>query len=727
LGNNAGVLTRILDALPRPARLFLLLVAADFALFSLLRAAFALAFAAAGAGLSGAEWRHAFVLGAKFDLRLAALVCLPVLALAGVRRLDPFASPSGAAARGWTAYLAAVHLLLLLVYTVDFGHYAFAASRVNVTILQFLYNLDTSARMVWETYPVVRGALGLALAGWATVRGVRALLRRAAGWAPAGAARKRRVAASAAVALFAAGAIYGKLSWYPLRWSDAYFSSSTFAADLAHNPVLYFAETLRKRPAAYDLAKVRAARPLVARYLGLPDADPGSLSFVRRAEPRNHPERPPNVVIVMLESFSTYKTGAFGNPLDPTPRFDALAREGTLYTRFFTPTWGTARSVWATVTGLPDVEEHLTATRNPLIVAQHTILNDFAGYEKLYFLGGSLNWANIRGLLAANVRGLRLFEEGSYTTPRVDVWGISDLDLFAEATRALSATPRPFVAIVQTSGSHRPYTIPRNRGGFETRAIPDAEAQRNGFVSADEYNAFRFLDHAIGAFVDGARREPWFADTIFLFYGDHGLPGSAPHIPPGDAAAGLTHFHVPLLIWGPGLVPAGRVDTVASELDVLPTAASLAGLPYVNSTLGRDLLDPAFDRMRFAFTVGDQGKVPALGLVGPKRAFGVFRDGSQRRLIALAGKGAGADVTAAEPKAAARMEELCRALYETARYLAYANAPGKLPAPAAPPPAAADAAPGVDIPPGGAENPPDSRTRSGRLEPGTATGERGPR
>ena len=188
---------------------------------------------------------------------------------------------------------------------------------------------------------------------------------------------------------------------------------------------------------------------------------------MRRSEPRNRPARRPNVVIVLLESFAAYKTGAFGNPLDPTPRFDALAREGTLYTRFFTPTWGTARSVWATVTGLPDVETHLTATRNPLIVAQHTILNDFAGYEKLYFLGGSLSWANIRGLLAANVEGLRIFEEGSYAAPRVDVWGISDLDLFAEATRVFSATRQPFVAIVQTSGSHRPYTIPANRGGFD--------------------------------------------------------------------------------------------------------------------------------------------------------------------------------------------------------------------------------------------------------------------
>jgi phosphoglycerol transferase MdoB-like AlkP superfamily enzyme len=673
------VIRSLLDAIPRPVRLFVLVAAADTTLFSLLRLAFAAVFRTEFGALPAAVAARALWLGARFDARLAVLVALPLLVLGGAGPLSPFppasaGSRGSGARRGWAWYLAGTHLALLFVYTVDLGHYAFAASRVNVTILQFLYNLDTSARMVWETYPVVRGAVVLALAAWGIFRLGGALLVRAARWEPARAGRLRRALATAAVLLPAAGAVYGKLSSYPLRWSDAYFSTNTFAADLAHNPVLYFAETAGKRPAAYDLAKVREARPLVARFLGLDGADTARLSVARRGVPLGAPARRPNVVIVLLESFAAYKTGAFGNPLDPTPRFDALAREGTLYTRFFTPTWGTARSVWATVTGLPDVEPQLTATRNPLIVSQHTILNDFAGYEKLYFLGGSLNWANIRGLLSANVEGLRLYEEGSSSAPRVDVWGISDPDLFAQANRVFSATKPPFVAIVQTSGSHRPYTIPANRGGFETRPVADAEARRNGFVSADEYNAFRFLDHAIGAFVDGARREPWFADTIFVFYGDHGLPASAPHIPPGDAAADLTHFHVPLLVWAPGLFPGrGRVDTVASELDVLPTAASLAGVPYLNTGLGRDLADPAFDATRFAFTVGDQGSSPKLGLVGPDRAFGMFGNGTGRRLVALGGARAGADLLAREPETGARMEALCRALYETARYLPYAG------------------------------------------------------
>ena len=679
----------ILSTVPRPARLFLLLAAADTLLFSLLRGAFALAFVPPGGALPASVLAKAFLLGAKFDARLAVLAVLPLLVLGGVRAFSPFERLM--ARRGWIWYLVLSHLLLFFIYAVDFGYYAYAASRVNVSILQFLFNPDTSAGMVWASYPVVRHALGLALASWAVFRIARLILDRACHWTAATATRRRRIAASIVVALAAAGGIYGKFSWYPLRWSDAYFSTSTFAADLAHNPVLYLAETLRKKPAAYDLAKVRAAYPVVAKYLGIADPDPSRLAYTRRAAPLGSPPgsppaalggttpRRPNVVIVLLESFAAFKTGSFGNPLDPTPRFDALAREGTLYTRFFTPTWGTARSVWATVTGLPDVETDLTATRNPLLVSQNSILNDFTGYEKLYFLGGSLNWANIRGLLAANITGLRLFEEGSYRAPRVDVWGISDLDLFEEANRVFAGVGEPFVAIVQTSGSHRPYTLPKELRGFEPQPIKDSQAQQHGFQSAGEYNAFRFLDHAIGVFVDLARREPWFADTIFLFYGDHGLPGNAPHIPQGDIEADLTHFHVPLLVWSPGLLPGrGRVDTVASELDVLPTAASLAGLPYVNSSLGRDLLDPSFDAMRYTFGAGDQGQVPRLWLIGKDRALGFFGDGSHRKLTALGSPGKLVNLAGHERETAARMEELCRAIHETARYLPYVNSPDKV-------------------------------------------------
>jgi len=168
------VIIRILSSVPRPARLFLLLAAADTFLFSLLRIAFALASAPPGGALPATVLAKAFLIGAKFDARLAILIALPLLALGGIRALSPFERLM--ARRGWVWYLVLSHLLLFFIYAVDFGYYAYAASRVNVSILQFLYNPDTSAEMIWASYPVVRHALGLACAAWAVLRIVGLLL-----------------------------------------------------------------------------------------------------------------------------------------------------------------------------------------------------------------------------------------------------------------------------------------------------------------------------------------------------------------------------------------------------------------------------------------------------------------------------------------------------------------------------------------------------------------------
>jgi hypothetical protein len=131
-----------------------------------------------------------------------------------------------------------------------------------------------------------------------------------------------------------------------------------------------------------------------------------------------------------------------------------MCKEGIFFNRAFSPAYGTARGVWATITGVPDVQQGKTSSRNPA-VNQHTIINDFKGKEKLYFLGGSSSWANIRGLLTNNIEGLRLYEQGSYKAKEIDVWGISDKNLFLEANDAMAKETKPFFAVIQTADNHQ--------------------------------------------------------------------------------------------------------------------------------------------------------------------------------------------------------------------------------------------------------------------------------
>jgi len=69
--------------------------------------------------------------------------------------VDPlFRSGRRRAARiGWLAYLALAECVLLLLYFVDFGHYAWLRVRLNASLIDHLTPVGVAAQVAWETYP----------------------------------------------------------------------------------------------------------------------------------------------------------------------------------------------------------------------------------------------------------------------------------------------------------------------------------------------------------------------------------------------------------------------------------------------------------------------------------------------------------------------------------------------------------------------------------------------
>ncbi|MCW8851765.1 MAG: sulfatase-like hydrolase/transferase, partial [Gammaproteobacteria bacterium] len=367
-----------------------------------------------------------FYLGMKFDLQASLGTLLPILILGWIKPLHPVYSRFGKLL--WAVYISLAFIVMYLVYITDAGHYAYLQQRLNATALRFLENPFISASMVWETYPVISGGMIFILVNAITIYlflKLTGLINSAdadsAYWSD------RRWYQKTALVLVTIFVVFfglmAKISWYPLRWSDAFFSTHAYSAQLASNPVIYFSNTLKNVAETYDLEAAKQAYPMMTDYLGIQQprqSEDGTLNYDRYhdfAETGDMTGNKTNVIVVILESFASYKTSLSGNPLQPTPHIERLAKEGYYFKNFFTPSTGTARSIWTFVTGLPDIEKNKTSSRNPLIVDQHTIINAFKDHKKLYFLGGSASWANVRGLLSSNIPDLRLFEEGSYDSP----------------------------------------------------------------------------------------------------------------------------------------------------------------------------------------------------------------------------------------------------------------------------------------------------------------------
>ena len=656
--------------IPRLFRFILIATGINLLIFFVLRFGLYWYFQTPTDPISAAELFQAFYLGLKFDLRLSLMMTLPLFIFGGIRFLSPFEYNS--TRRFWLFIQGTIFTVILFVYFINFAHFSYLHKPLDASAIRFLQNFGISMEMAWSTYPIVWLSLLILAVTTAYVYSLNKVIKYFSDALVPMHTRKRKILLGVISSLIVIFGLYGKVSYYPLRWSDAFFSTHNFAPTVSMNPILYFLNTLKNRDISFDLNKVEEVYPEVAAYLGVTKPNVNTLNFTRTITPTKRFKQPPNVVMVILESFSAYKSGVSGNPLNPTPYIDDLANNGIYFNNFYTPSTGTARSVWTAVTSIPDIEANKTSTRNPLIVNQNTLINAFKDYEKLYFIGGSASWGNIRGLLSANIPGLQLYEEGSYSAPRMDVWGISDLHLFEEANSVLKTQSEPFFAIVQTSGNHRPYNIPEDNRGFITKTISNKEAKNYGFQSSDEYNAFRFLDHSVGFFMQQAKNEKYFDNTIFVFFGDHGVNGTGKHMTPAQRQLHINALNVPFIIYSPKTLKHKTYTFAASEVDVLPTLASLAGFPHSNSTLGSDLLDPNINKNRYVFTMV-HSKPLTISLVGENKMFSDNILNTKPTLHDLKSETPRKDISKDNLKEAERLKRLTFGIYETIKYMRYHN------------------------------------------------------
>lgn len=652
---------------------YFIFILANWLVFTAFRAIFLFVFRSALLPANYHELWETFYIGAKFDARLACALAIPLGIFLGLCLLWRSLRPC----RKWVAvFYGVLESAVLLVYFADFAHYAYIAMRINYSIFKYSENALISLQMAWETYPLLWAVAGLLVWGLAWGVWVNRLQKKAFEnsdvyyW-------KGRLAWFIGGLLATGALMFGQISQYPLRWSNAYHSTNNFICNLTLNPALNIFDTARFVKAdSYDKEKTAAYYDTVSKYLGVQNPDRENLNFERVVSAKKDGVKDYNVVVIFMESLAWNKLSITNPDIDPTPFVKELADRSILFTHFFTPTSATARAVFATVTSIPDVTSFKTSSRNPLIVDQHLVVNALTDYEKYYFIGGSASWGNIRGILEHNLTDVHMYEEGAFENEhRNDVWGISDLDLFREANRVLTeeqnTIKKPFFAFIQTSGYHRPYTIPDDNAGFERKDIGADLAHKRSFVSVDEYNSLRFSDHALREFFKLAEKEPWYENTVFFIFGDHGLAAAqSENMPRGYVDFNLINHQVPLIIAGGPIKKARVINDVASQVDILPTAMGLLGRSYTNRAIGRDVLannKPEPGALIYGWAVSPS----VIGFV--QGDYYYHSQGGKEGLYKYKADNYNEDMSQKEPKLFEHMKNLAQGLYETSRYQFYHN------------------------------------------------------
>ena len=184
------------------------------AFLQLYKGAFCLYFSEVFAPAAADEVRRAVWVSMRFDFRLSLiLILLPCL----LSMIMPgrFFSRCGFK-RFARSYFAVVGVLITLLLLGDLGNFSYTGERLNASLAEFAKNPLISLGMLWQSYPVVWGALGVAAVGFLFYFLSSWIYRLSARFAE-GKKKLPRIFWRVAWVLLVAWGLYGSVSHYPLR------------------------------------------------------------------------------------------------------------------------------------------------------------------------------------------------------------------------------------------------------------------------------------------------------------------------------------------------------------------------------------------------------------------------------------------------------------------------------------------------------------------------------
>lgn len=611
-------------------RLPAILLGAHFVAFFLARVLIRLAYPGDFAQVTAGTAAAAFLQGLRYD----AAVIFPVLALPLLMLLLPLPwahRPGWRKCWGWISFV--IFVLFSFILAGD-GYYFGVVHR----------HAGLEAVAIGESLKAVLAA-AVHAHGFALFAFVALVAALSAGWkrlldqdTPPVVHRGGQVALALAAALFLFYGERGTLSGKRLRSVHAFQSLPEPAAHLALNgPYCILHSLLHARPVRAEFYPWSQALRTAQEALFAPGekaADP-DFPLLRAREPAPGPR--PNVVVIMLESWDAPAVDAHRRemgfaPLGATPCYDALAREGRLFARFYASGQRSMDGLSALLAGFPTLPGTPYLGRG---LEQSTLsglghLGRREGYETWFLQSSERDSFRCDAIAPRLGFDHYLGAEDMPPEPPAESRSVLrgacwDHEMFAEANRRLASARRPFLAFLYTNTTHLPFFWPGERW-----------KKREGGGPEDRYlNSLGYGDWALGRFFEGAKAAGWFDRTIFVVTADHRGGPAGPAGEPPEA-----RHHIPGLILAPGVKP-GVDRRIGSQLDVIPTIAALAGWGSPQAALGCSLLDDPPPGRGALLVQGDlvlrieEGGLVVHDLAGRVSARGESADAVERRLLSI--------------------------------------------------------------------------------------------
>lgn len=384
----------------------------------------------------------------------------------------------------------------------------------------------------------------------------------------------------------------------PINQSEAYYSDhnilNTAAVNTAFNLYISIFENLQNIDSnPYIFMEEKKADEIISKIY---QKKCDSTIYVLKSDR-------PNIVILILESWSSDLIADLGGEPGITPQFSKLVGKGILFDNIYSTGSRSEQGMASIFGGFPAHPISSITVQPDKFVKLPSLVKEIKreGYQTGFYFGGQLIYGNIKSYIIFNGFG-KVMEVYDFPReiPRGKL-GVHDQFTLQYMLDDIDGMKQPFMTSLFTLSTHSPWDQ------------PFAKPLKWGENEQEYLNAAYYTDHCLGLFFEKARTKPWFKNTLFIIVADHSHNSYRNWHPQSR------EYHLIPFLWYGDVIRdqflGTRVHKTGNQHDLANTLLTQMGLSAKAFKYSKNLLDPCTPE--FAYYSTDDG----LGWVRPYAYF----------------------------------------------------------------------------------------------------------
>jgi phosphoglycerol transferase MdoB-like AlkP superfamily enzyme len=220
----------------------------------------------------------------------------------------------------------------------------------------------------------------------------------------------------------------------------------------------------------------------------------------------------PNIVLIILESFTSKIIQPLGGMPNITPELNSLIKEGILFENFYASGDRTDKGLVSILSGFP-AQPRTSIIKYPAKTQHLPYLPktlEEKGYHTSFVYGGDIGFANMESYLTQ--AGFSHITEVDDFENQFDdsKWGVADQYVFDRLLNECDSASSPFFKVMLSLSSHEPFEVPM-------KTVIEGTDEGSLFL-----NACYYTDKSLGEFIRQAKKQDWWKNTLVIITADHG-------------------------------------------------------------------------------------------------------------------------------------------------------------------------------------------------------------